>query len=183
MITLARPRPSGTRLDSSESRRAQVRADWSPTAGRDLVVADCQLSLKFSSTGFNVRRASTASRRRAERPVAISTATKCRREVTLGDMHQPGAPRSARNPSVVPAVVVPRLFAVGPVERDREVVLLCGSCLVRGDVGELRHAGQPRCFVPRRLAELETTFVGPPGRHGFVIATRLSLQGALEKGG
>src|ERR1700677_1219304 len=71
--------------------------------------------------------------------------------------------------STVPTGVVPRLLTIGLIERDGKVVLLRRSRLVRGDVDELRHAGQLGCFVPRRLAELEATHVRAPRRDGAVV--------------
>ena len=65
--------------------------------------------------------------------------------------------RSVR--STVSTGVVPRLLAIGLIERDGKVVLLRRSRLVRGDVDQLRHAGQLGRFVPRQLAELEAAHV------------------------
>jgi len=64
--------------------------------------------------------------------------------------------------STIAAGVVPGLLPIGIVERNGEIVLFSRRRIVRGDVDELRHAGQLRRFVPRRLAELEAPHVCAP---------------------
>src|ERR1700722_14160267 len=100
-------------------------------------------------------------------------------ESTPGDQIQ----GCGRISSPVLAGVVPWLLTISLVQRNGKVVLLSWRCVVRGDIDELRHAGQLRGLVPCGLTELKTAHVGAARRDGPVVAARLDPEDALKERG